>query len=122
MSEESKKKTHHEEKPLEKMTVKDLKELAMEIPHEHDVAVNDMNKEQLVAFIKQGRGIKEEAPEKKKKKVIKKRAALTKQEIKAEIRRLKNEKVSVLGQEDKKKITILRRRISRLKKQSRKVA
>jgi hypothetical protein len=107
------------EKPLEKMTIKDLKEIAMEIPHEHEIAVIDMNKEQLVAFIKQARGIKDDAPEKKIKKI---KVALTKQEIKAAIKKLKDEKSSASGQEDKKKISVLRRRISKLKKQSRKVA
>ena len=116
MSEETK------EKPLEKMTVKDLKEIAMEIPHDHDVAVIDMHKEQLIAFIKQARGIKEEAHDKKKKKIKKAKVVLSKQEIKAKIKNLKEEKASGAGQADKKKIFILRRRISRLKKLSRKVA
>lgn len=115
MSEETK------EKPLEKMTVKDLKEIAKEIPHDHEVAVIDMNKEQLIAFIKQARGIKEEVHEKKKK-VKKAKIVLTKQDIKAKIKKLKEEKASGAGQADKKKIHLLRRRISRLKKLSRKVA
>jgi len=122
MTEESTKKIHKEDKPLEKMTVKDLREIGLAIPHDHlEVAVRDMNKEQLVAFIKEARGIKDEAPHQKKKaKVIK--AALTKQEIKAKIRRLKTEKSSAHEQKDAKKARILRRRISHLKKQSRKIA
>jgi type III secretory pathway component EscV len=122
MTEESKKKIHKEDKPLEKMTVKDLREIGLAIPHDHlEVAVRDMNKEQLVAFIKEARGIKDEAPHQKKKaKVIK--AALTKQEIKAKIRRLKADKSSAHEQKDAKKARILRRRISHLKKQSRKIA
>ena len=43
MTEKTKINEHKEDKPLEKMTVKDLKEIALEIPHDHDkVAVRDM--------------------------------------------------------------------------------
>jgi hypothetical protein len=125
MSEESKKKHHKEEKPIDKMTVKELKEIALEIPHEHtEVAVRDMNKEQLVAFIKKARGIADEAPvhhhEKKKKKAAK--VVLTRQDIKAKIRRLKDLKTQAFGQNERKKAAVYRRRISRLKKLSRKTA
>lgn len=123
MAEETKKKTHKDEKPLEKMTIKDLREIALEIPHDHlEVAVRDMDKEQIVAFIKEARGIKDEAPHQKKKKAKVIKAALTKQEIKAKIRRLKEEKSSAHEQKDAKNARILRRRISHLKKQSRKIA
>jgi protein-arginine kinase activator protein McsA len=47
---------------------------------------------------------------------------LTKQEIKARIRDLKVKKASAVENKDKKDAAILRRRISRLKKQSRKTA
>jgi hypothetical protein len=125
MSEESKKKHHKEEKPIDKMTVKELKEIALEIPHEHtEVAVRDMNKEQLVAFIKKARGIADEAlvhlHEKKKKKAAK--VVLTRQDIKAKIRRLKDLKTQAFGQNERKKAAVYRRRISRLKKLSRKTA
>lgn len=117
------KKHHKEEKPVEKMTVKELREIALAIPHDHtEVAVRDMNKEQLIVFIKQARGLKEEEPvhhDKKKKGKI--RVVLTRQDIKAHIRKLKQEKASSPGG-DRKKATALRRRISRLKKLSRKVA
>lgn len=123
MSEESKKKHPKEEKPLEKMTVKDLREIALEIPHEHtEVAVRDMNKEQLISFIKQARGIKDEGPaHPEKKKKLKVKVVLTKQDIKAKIRQLKEEKAAV-GKDERKSAAQLRRRISRLKKKSRKIA
>jgi len=120
--------SEEKEKPLEKMTIKDLKEIALQIPHDtHEVAVQDMNKEQLVAFIKKARGIKDEPHEthKKKKKAVKAKVILSRQEIKQLIRKLKEEKAALSGQtekKDNKKISILRRRISRLKKQSRKAA
>ena len=61
MAEETKKHTHV--KPIDKMTIKELREVAIEIPHEHtEVAVRDMTKEQLIVFIKQDRGIKDEGP------------------------------------------------------------
>ena len=121
----SEKKHHKEEKPIDKMTIKELKEVALEIPHEHtEVAVRDMNKEQLVAFIKQARGIKEEEPahHEKKKKKSKEKVVLTRQDIKAKIRKLKEEKLAASGEKDRKSTSTLRRRISRLKKLSRKTA
>jgi len=64
MSEESHKK-EHDEKHLDKLTVKELREIAAEIPHEK--AIHDMKKEELVAFIKEAKGIKDESPIRKKK-------------------------------------------------------
>ena len=124
MPEESKKKQHKEEKPIDKMTVKELREVALEIPHEHtEVAVRDMTKEQLTAFIKQARGIKDEGPvHHEKKKKVKAKVVLTRQDIKAKIRELKKAKASALENKEKNRVAILRRRISRLKKQSRKIA
>lgn len=118
------KKHHKEEKPIDKMTVKELREVALEIPHEHtEVAVRDMNKEQLVAFIKQARGIKDEEPvHHEKKKKVKVKVVLSRQDIKAKIRKLKEEKLATSGDKDRKSASILRRRISRLKKLSRKIA
>lgn len=118
------KKHHKEEKPIDKMTIKELREVALEIPHEHtEVAVRDMTKEQLVAFIKKARGITEEEPvhhERKKKGKVK--VVITKQDIKAKIRGLKEDKIAAYANNDRKNASILRRRISRLKKMSRKIA
>ena len=57
MSEETHKKEHkeHDEKHLEKLTIKELREIAAEIPHEK--AIHDMKKEELITFIKEVRGI-----------------------------------------------------------------
>jgi hypothetical protein len=123
MTEESKKKQHKDEKPLEKMTVKDLKEIALEIPHDHaTVAVRDMKKDELVAFIKEARGIVDEEPVKKKKAPAKvKKVALTKTEIKQQIKTLRDEKKAALQTKEPKKVEILRRRINKLKKQTRKI-
>jgi hypothetical protein len=119
MAEETKKKVRKkEEKSLEKMTVKELKEIAMEIPRA--VAVHDMRKGELIAFIKEARGIKEEAPVKVEKKVIEK-IKLSKSEIKGKIKQLKEEKKAAQEAYNKKRLDFLRRRISRLKKQTRRM-
>ncbi|MDT8274319.1 MAG: transcription termination factor Rho [Desulfomonilia bacterium] len=122
MTEETKKKFQKEEKPLDKMTVKELKEIAMAIPHDHtEIAVSDMKKDQLLSFIKEVRGILDEKPEKKVKKTAEK-VPLSKGEIKAKIKDLQKEKQAVRNQNDEKLVHVLRRRISRLKKMTRKIA
>jgi hypothetical protein len=119
MAEETKKKVRKkEEKSLEKMTVKELKEIAIEIPRA--IAVHDMKKGELIAFIKEARGIKEEAPVKVEKKVIEK-IKLSKSEIKGKIKQLKEEKKAAQEAYNKKRLDFLRRRISRLKKQTRRM-
>lgn len=118
MTEEKKKKEHHGDKPLEKMTVKELREIAMEIPHEQ--AVHDMKKEDLIAFIKEARGIHDEHPAGKQKKSVK--LKLNKTELKARIREFKGLKLQAIEEKDNKKVRSLRRLISRLKKKSRKAA
>jgi hypothetical protein len=124
MAEETKKKHPKEEKSIDKMTIKELREVALEIPHEHtEVAVRDMTKEQLIAFIKQARGIKDEGTgHHEKKKKPKTKIILTKQDIKAKIRTLKKEKAAAHERSEEKVTAILRRRISRLKKKIRKIA
>ena len=118
MTEETKKKEPHKEKPLEKMTVKELREIALEIPHAQ--AVHDMKKEEIITFIREARGIRDEAPARKKKKVVK--LKMTKPELKVRIRELKGLKTRAREEKDGKKVRVLRHLISRLKKKSRKVA
>lgn len=116
MSEEIKK---NHDKPIEKMTIKELREVALEIPHEHtEVAVRDMNKEELIAFIKKAKGIKDEghAHHHEKKKKAKVKVVLTRQDIKARISELKRSKATAHENKEKTRVAILRRRISRLKK------
>ena len=99
------------EKPLEKMTVTDLRELAKEMPE--ITGVHGMNKQELIAAIKKVRGIEE--------KVVKKTDA-TSREMKKKIKALKAERQAALESSDKKMATIYRRRISRLKKKTRRAA
>jgi hypothetical protein len=119
MAEEVKKKEHSEEKSLEKMTVKDLRVIALEFPR--SASVYTMKKEELIAFIKEAKGIKDEDSKKKKVKDIE-RIKLTKQEVKAKIKLLKEERIASQEKKDKKREVFLRRKISHLKKQTRRMA
>ena len=116
MSQEAHKKESHT-KNLEKLTIKELREIAAGIPHEK--AILDMKKEELVAFIKEARGIKEETPAKKKKHVAK--IKMTKPELKARIRELKALKTQAMESNDNKKVVMLRHQLTQLKKKSRHV-
>jgi len=105
----------HGEKQLDKMTVLELREIAKEIP---DVTgVTAMKKEQLLSIIKKHRGIEEEKPGQKK---VVAKVALTVQELKHKIAILKADKRTIVEKHDRRKATVLRRRINRLKKRIRK--
>ena len=122
MAEEVKNDKQQTEKPLDKMTVVELREAAKkEIP---DIkGVSGMKKDQLLAAMKEARGIKKEKPaKKKKKKVAGPKKEMTIREMKQEIVRLRAEKESIRPEGDKKKIEIIRRLINRLKKMTRKAA
>jgi hypothetical protein len=119
MAAEIKKKDQSEVKSLEKMTVKELRALALEIPR--SVAVTDMKKDELIALLKQSRGEEDEGAKKKEKKETVK-AVRTKEELKATIRLLKQRRIDAQEKHDKKSADRLRRRISRLKKRTRKAA
>jgi hypothetical protein len=99
------------EKPLEKMTVTDLREMAKEIPD--IVGVHGMKKEELIVAIKKSKGIVD-APVKKTD------ASLG--EIKKRIKAIKAQRQAAIEAKDKKMATIYKRRISRLKKKSRRAA
>ena len=101
-----------QEKPLDKMTAKELREVAKEIPE--ITGVHGMVKADLLQAIKMARGIEEE-----KVTPTTSKAALS---IKKKIRALKLERRAALEAKDKKMAKIYRRRISRLKKKSRRAA
>jgi hypothetical protein len=96
------------EKPLEKMTVKDLREMAKEIPD--IVGVHGMKKDELIAAIKKVKGIKDEPV---------KKADASVAELKKTIRALKADRQAALESKNKKMATIFKRRISKLKKKTR---
>jgi hypothetical protein len=143
----SDKKSEATEKPLEKMTVKALREIAKEIPE--ITGVHGMKKEELLVAINEVRGVKEEAVKEEaveeeavkeeaveeeavksetvkadkstKAKPVKKADSAT-GAIKKQIRALKAQRQAALGAQDRKMATVYKRRISRLKKKSRKAA
>jgi len=98
-------------KPLDKMTVKELKEVAKDIPE--IVGVHGMNKPDLLTAIKKSRGI-EEAPKKKK--------DISLLNLKKKIKSLKIKREEALASKDKKMATIFKRKIARLKKRTRRAA
>ena len=116
------KKTETTDKPLEKMTVKALREIAKEIPE--ITGVHGMKKEELLVAINEVRGVEPKtvkADKSIKGKPVKKTGA-SPGEIKKRIKALKAQRQAALGAKDKKMATVYRRRISRLKKKSKKAA
>ncbi len=106
------KKKEAKEKPLEKMTAKELREIAMALP---DITgAHGMNKAELIEEIKEARGTEDTAGSRKKKGDIR--------EIKKKIRELRAKREEALEAEDEKTAQILRRKISRLKKKTRQAA
>ena len=99
------------EKALEKMTVKDLREMAKDIPE--IVGVHAMKKEELIVAIKEVKGIIDEPV---------KKADASVRELKQQIKGLKAQRQSALEAKDRKMATIYKRRISRLKKKTRRAA
>jgi hypothetical protein len=98
-------------KPLEKMTVTDLREMAKDITEIS--GVHGMKKEELIAAIKKSKGIIE-------KPVKKTDASLG--EIKKKIKAVRTQRLAAIEAKDKKMAKIYKRRISRLKKKSRRAA
>ena len=99
------------EKSLEKMTVKELREIAKDIPG--ITGVHGMKKDELIVGIKKAKGIEDEPI---------KKADANIAELKQKIRSLKVQRRQALEAKDKKKATIYKRRISRLKKKTRRAA
>lgn len=105
------KKKEAKEKPLDKMTVKDLREIAKEIPE--IIGVHGMNKAELLSSIKTARGIVDDSGKKSDSAV---------RDIKKKIIAVKKNQKKAVEADDKKMIAIYRRRISRLKKKTRRIA
>ena len=122
------------EKPLEKMTAKELREIALEISE--TTGVHAMKKEDLLAAIRKARGIeegvkKEKAEEveqekaeevKKEKKKEEKKAEGRAADLKKRIREFKALKEEAVKKRDVRMAKIYKRRINRLKKRTRKAA
>jgi hypothetical protein len=105
------KKKETKEKPLEKMTAKELREVGKQLPE--ITGVYGMNKVELVSAIKKARGITEELPKKSDSSV---------REIKKKIKALKAEREASINNDDHKMAEIYQRRINKLKKKTRRAA
>jgi hypothetical protein len=109
------------EKPLEKLTAKELREMALGLPGIH--GVHAMKKEELITAIRAAKGITEPEPKKEKKVVTKKeKVVLTVAQLKQKVKELRVKREELLQQRNLKMAEILRKRISRLKKQTRRAA
>lgn len=106
------------EKALDKMTVKELREVAAGIPE--ITGVHGMKKDELLGAIKKARGIEDE----KSKAGAKpgKSGGGEEMAVKDKIKVFKTKRADALVSGDKKAAKILRRRINRLKKKSRRAA
>jgi hypothetical protein len=108
---EAKEKKEVGEKPLDRMTAKELREVALGL--EGIVGVHAMNKSELLAAVKKAKGIVDDK---------KRQTSVDVRTIKGKIRELRSQKEAIKEAGDKKKMKILRRRINRLKKKTRRVA
>ena len=106
-----KERAEKKEKPLDRMTAKELREMALGI--EGIVGVHAMNKNELVAAIKKARGIVEEK---------KRDTGVDVRSIKKKIRELRTQQEAMREAGEEDQVRVLRRRISRLKKKTRRAA
>lgn len=106
-----KEKKEKKEKPLDRMTAKELRETALNIPEIS--GVHGMNKAELLAEIKKARGIVVVKSEK---------SDVSIREIKKKIQGLKAQKAEAYENKDEARARILRQRVSRLKKKTRRAA
>ena len=103
------KKKAEKEKPLDKMTVKELRDLAKESTDL--TGVYGMNKPELITEIKKARGIVEEVSAK---------SNSTVREIKKKMRELKVVQATAANEDNLRMARIVKKKINRLKKQTRK--
>ncbi len=98
------------EKKLEKMTIKELREIALQIPE--ITGVHGMNKEELISALKKVYGIKEEP----------RRVGGSMRELKAKIKKFKALAEEAKKNKDWEKYRRYRRLASKFKKRTRKLA
>ena len=98
-------------RPLEKMTTTDLREIAKGL--EGVSGVHGMKKEELIAALRASKGIVVEA--------VKKDDASI-HSLKKQIRSMRAQRSAAIAAKDRKLATIFRRKISRLKKKTRRAA
>jgi len=101
------------------MTVKELRHIAKGIPG--ITGISTMKKAELLAKINEAQDTTAAKPKKKHEGVKKSLKMMTLKDIKKEILQLRHKKIAAQKDGDKNNIDIMRRKISRLKKLSRKV-
>jgi hypothetical protein len=106
-----KKEREKKEKPLEKMTAKELRELALTL--EGIVGVHAMNKNELIAAVKEVKGIVDEKGQKK---------SVDVRSLKVKLRELKDKRVQAKEAGKNNLADAFRRRISNMKKRTRRAA
>jgi len=92
--------------------------MASEFPHEK--AIHEMKKEELIVFIKDVKGIKDETPVKQKKHIGK--IKMSKPELKAKIRELKALRLTAQASQERDRAVYFRHQISQMKKKLRRLA
>jgi hypothetical protein len=100
------------EKPLEDLTVKELKEMALALGS--ITGVSAMKKTDLIRAIKEAKGIPAEE--------VREKPVGTIVEMKHRIKELRAARETLRDQGEKKKIRLLRKKISGLKKRTRRLA
>jgi hypothetical protein len=109
MGQKKKEQKEKKEKPLDRWTIKELREEALKIPNVQ--GVHGMNKEELLAALKAEKGIVETGPSKTGDSV---------RLVKTKMKDLRNKRDEERSQgATNVKLNIIRRKISRLKKQTR---
>jgi hypothetical protein len=109
------------EKSLEKMTAKELREMALGLTGIQ--GVHAMKKEELLTAIRAAKGITEPEPKQEKKAFVKKeKVVLTVAQLKQRVGELRAKREGLLQEKNLKMAEILRRRVSRLKKKTRRAA
>jgi len=99
------------EKPLDRMTATELRKYALDLGE--ITGVHGMNKEELLAAIKEVKGIKDEGKAEK----------VSMRDLKEKAREMRSKKQeAIAGGEPQKKIDILRKKANRLKKRTRRAA
>lgn len=109
----SKKKEREEkaEKPLEKRTIKELRDEALKVDGVQDV--HGMNKEELLSLLRKGKGIAE--PERKKGENIR--------DVKFKLKELRAQRDQLRADgASRQKLEILRKKISKIRKKTRRAA
>jgi len=110
--------TEKSEKPLDKMTVKELREVAKEIP---DITgVHGMNKADLLDAVMKAKGTAETPKPKPKSKP--KKTERDAKSLKKAIKAFRKKQAQAQAGDDKKMAAIYRRKVSRLKKKTRNAA